>query len=277
MKGRIAWPVLLVFPAVAACGQSPADAPAAPATAPAAPAAAAAPAGPVRYTYRIVATYPHDPRAFTQGLFEAQGELYESTGQVGESTIRRVRIEDGEVLQAVHIPREQFGEGIVNWGDQIISISWRDGIGYRWDRRTLRRLGEWRYRGEGWGLTQNGRDIIMSDGTSELRFLDPATLQERRRLNVTLNGQPLADLNELEWIEGEVFANVWTTAAIVRIDPATGRVTGIVDLSSLAAENGGNDPDSVLNGIAYDAAGDRLFVTGKNWPRLYEIDLVPQP
>ena len=271
MKSDIPGPALLLSLAVAGCGEAPAGSPPAPA------AAVIASAGPARYTYRIVATYPHDRRAFTQGLFVLDGELYESTGQVGESTIRRVRIEDGRVLQSVHIPRDQFGEGIVNWGDEIISISWRHGIGYRWNRRTLRRLGEWRYGGEGWGLTQNGRDIIMSDGTSELRFLDPATLQERRRLSVTLNGQPLDRLNELEWVEGEVFANVWTSAAIVRIDPASGRVTGIVDLSPLAAENGGRDSDSVLNGIAYDAAGDRLFVTGKNWPRLYEIDLVPQP
>jgi glutamine cyclotransferase len=262
---------LLVLLAVAACAEVPASTPQAPAE------ALAESAGPERYTYRIVATYPHDRRAFTQGLFVLEGELYESTGQVGQSTIRRVRIEDGRVLQSVHIPRDQFGEGIVNWGDEIINISWQDGIGYRWDRRTFRRLGEWRYTGEGWGLTQNGRDIIMSDGTPELRFLDPDTLQERRRLTVTLNGQPLANLNELEWVEGEVFANVWMTPAIVRIDPTTGRVTGIVDLSALAAENGGSDSDNVLNGIAYDAAGDRLFLTGKNWPRLYEIDLVPQP
>ena len=261
---RLATVILL---AVAACGQAPEGAPAAP----------AASADPVRYTYRIVATYPHDPRAFTQGLFDLHGELYESTGQFGLSTIRRVRIADGQVLQSVSIPPDQFGEGIVNWGDQIINISWRGGIGYRWDRRTLRRLAEWHYTGEGWGLTQNGRDIIMSDGTPELRFLDPRTLQERRRLNVTLNGQPLDKLNELEWVRGEIFANVWTRPEIVRIDPANGRVTGVIDLSPLAAENGSSDPDSVLNGIAYDAAHDRLFVTGKNWPRLYEIDLVPQP
>ena len=269
MKDRLPWRVLFIPLAFAACGQAPEGSPAAPA------AAEGAAAVPARYTYRIVATYPHDRRAFTQGLFSLGGELYESTGQFGESTIRRVRIEDGRVLRSVNLPRDQFGEGIVNWGNQIISITWQGGIGHRWDRQTLRHLGEWSYPGEGWGLTQNGRDIIMSDGTSELRFLDPDTLQERRRLNVTLNGQPLADLNELEWIRGEIFANVWTTPEIVRIDPATGRVTGIVDLSPLAAENGGNDPENVLNGVAYDAVGDRLFVTGKNWPRLYEIDLVP--
>jgi len=228
------------------------------------------------YDYRIVRAYPHDPGAYTQGLFYLDGRLYESTGQVGGSTIRQVRIEDGRVLRSVSIPPGQFGEGIVNWGSQIISITWTSGIGYRWDRRTLRRLGQWNYPGEGWGLTQNGADIIMSDGSAELRFLDPATLAERRRLSVTMRGRPLARLNELEWVNGQIFANVWHTAIIARIDPASGRVTGIIDLGLLASENGGGD-DNVLNGIAYDAARDRLFVTGKNWPRLYEIDLVPRP
>jgi len=231
---------------------------------------------PAIYDYRIVGTYPHDPGAYTQGLFYLDGRLYESTGQVGRSTIRQVRIMDGRVLRSAAIPAGHFGEGIVNWGSQIISITWQGGIGWRWDRRTLRRLGQWRYPGEGWGLTQNGAEIIMSDGSAELRFLDPAALAERRRIAVTLRGQPLALLNELEWVNGEIFANVWHSAIIARIDPASGRVTGIIDLGPLVSENGGGD-DNVLNGIAYDAAGDRLFVTGKNWSRLYEIDLVPRP
>jgi glutamine cyclotransferase len=235
---------------------------------------AAAEPAPATYNYRIVATYPHDPRAFTQGLVFLGGQLYESTGQIGQSTIRRVNIADGRVLQSVAIPPGQFGEGIVDWGDQIISITWQGGTGYRWDRATLRRLGEWTYDGQGWGLTRNGTDIVMSDGTPELRFLDPATLAERRRVTVTLQGEPIANLNELEWIHGEVFANIWQTGFIYRIDPASGRVTGIIDLRPLVAGNGDN-VDNVLNGIAYDAAGDRLFVTGKNWSRLYEIDLVP--
>ena len=179
----------------------------------------------------------------------------------------------GRVLQSVPIPPGQFGEGIVNWRDQIVSITWMGGVGYRWDRRTLRQLGEWHYQGEGWGLTQNGHDIIMSDGSPQLRFLDPATLTERRRITVTVNGNPIDRLNELEWVNGEVFANVWHTPMIVRIDPASGRVTGVIDLRVLVAENSG-DEDAVLNGIAYDAARDRLFVTGKNWANLYEVDLV---
>ena len=228
---------------------------------------------PAIYDYRIVATYPHDPAAYTQGLVYLDGEMLESTGRVGTSYIRRVRFQDGRVVRQVTIPPGQFGEGIVNWGRQLVSITWTDGIGYRWDRRTLRRLGQWRYPGEGWGLTQNGREIVMSDGTSQLRFLDPATLGERRRLNVTLRGRPLERLNELEWVNGEIYANVWMTPFIARIDPVSGVVTGLIDLTRLAAENSTED-DAVLNGIAYDPARDRLFVTGKLWPRLYEIDLV---
>ena len=238
--------------------------------------AAAEPAPPPVYGYRLVATYPHDPDAYTQGLFYLDGHLYESTGLVGRSTIRKVNIADGRVLQSVPIPPGRFGEGIVNWRRQIVSITWQGGIGYRWELATLRRLGEWRYPGEGWGLTQNGREIIMSDGTPALRFLDPATLAERRRITVTISGRPLAALNELEWVNGEIFANVWHSPFIVRIDPASGRVTGVIDLRELAAENSAGE-DNVLNGIAYDAAQDRLFVTGKLWSRLYEIDLVPAP
>lgn len=225
--------------------------------------------------FRIVATYPHDPRAFTQGLIWQDGRLYESTGQIGYSTIRRVNLDDGRVLQSVDLPQGQFGEGIVDWGDQIINFSWQNGIGYRWDRRTLRRLGEWRYNGEGWGLTRSNSEIIMSDGTHELRFLDPATLNERRRIQVTDQGVPVPRLNELEWVNGEIFANVWLTPMIARIDPVSGRVTGWIDLTALAIQNG-RDQDSVLNGIAYDAARDRLFVTGKYWSNLYEIDLTPR-
>ena len=244
--------------------------------APAAPAddsaRAAAPAA-VNYGYRVVATYPHDPRAFTQGLFYLNGHLYESTGQVGQSTIRKVHFEDGRVLQSVPIPPGLFGEGIVNFGNEIVSITWQGGRGFRWDLATLRQTGEWRYEGEGWGLTQNGTDIIMSDGSSALRFLDPVTLAERRRITVTRGGIEQTQLNELEWVNGEIFANVWQTPLIVRIDPASGRVTGVIDLTALAAENG-DASDRVLNGIAYDRQRDRLFVTGKYWPRLYEIDLV---
>jgi glutamine cyclotransferase len=221
-----------------------------------------------------VNTYPHDQHAFTQGLFYLNGNLYESTGQVGQSTIRKVHFEDGRVLQSVPIPPGLFGEGIVNFGNQIVSITWQGGNGYRWDLPTLRRTGDWHYEGEGWGLTQNGTDIIMSDGTSAIRFLDPVTLAERRRITVTIQGTELTELNELEYVNGEIYANIWQTPRIARIDPNTGRVTGIIDLSGIANQNT-TSPDAVLNGIAYDAQHRRLFVTGKLWPRLYEIELVP--
>jgi glutamine cyclotransferase len=236
--------------------------------------AQAAEPAPAVYNYRVVHTYPHDRNAFTQGLFYLNGRLYESTGQVGQSTIRHVNIEDGHVLQSVPIPPGLFGEGITNFGNEIVSITWQGGNGYRWDLATLRQKGEWHYEGEGWGLTQNGTDIIMSDGTSAIRFLDPVTLNERRRITVTLQGTELTQLNELEWVNGEIYANIWQTPRIARIDPATGRVTGIIDLTGIANENT-TSSDAVLNGIAYDAQGDRLFVTGKLWPHLYEIDLVP--
>ena len=237
--------------------------------APAAPATAPAPV----YGYSIVRTYPHDPAAYTQGLLYLDGHLYESTGQIGQSTLRKVDLAKGRVLKSAKIPTPHFGEGIVNWGSQILSITWQSGLGFRWDRETFRKLGEFRYPGEGWGLTQNGRDIIMSDGTPELRFLDPATLAERKRVKVTLNGRAVANLNELEWVNGQIFANVWQTEFIVRIDPASGKVVGLIDLRGLQAKAGRSGIDDVLNGIAYDAKGDRLFVTGKMWPSLYEIKL----
>jgi glutamine cyclotransferase len=240
-------------------------------------AAAAAPAATPRtapvQSYRVVKAYPHDPAAFTEGLFYLDGRLFESTGLNGRSDIREVALETGRVLRSVRIADVYFGEGIVNWGSQILSLTWQNGVGFRWNRADFRPLGQFRYAGEGWGLTQNGRDIIMSDGTPVLRFLDPATLQVRRRLTVTDGGRRIARLNELEWVKGEIYANVWMTTLIARIDPGSGKVKGWIDLAGLAEQNMLGNSDSVLNGIAYDAARDRLFVTGKNWPRLYEIDL----
>lgn len=223
----------------------------------------------------IKATYPHDTGAFTQGLFFADGQLYESTGQLGQSTIRKVRLSDGKVLQSATIPTEQFGEGSTAWGKQIVSLTWQHGIGYRWDRATLRRIGSFRYGGEGWGLTGNGRSLIMSDGTAALRFLDPATFKEQRRINITAAGRPVTQLNELEWVNGEVWANIWQSSRIARIDPASGAVKGWVDLAPLVRLSGRSGPDDVLNGIAYEPRSKRLFVTGKLWPKLYEIRLKP--
>jgi len=220
-----------------------------------------------------VRTYPHDEQAFTQGLFWLDGRLYESTGLEGRSTIREVALADGRVVRSVALPSDLFGEGIVNWGSEIVSITWRSGIGFRWDRASFARRAEWRYPGEGWGLTQDGTHIIMSDGTPELRFLDPRTLAEVRRIRVTSEGQPLFDLNELEYVRGEILANVWRTNLIARIDPATGNVTGWIDLSPLADRARAAGRSDVLNGIAWDARHERLFVTGKNWPMLFELKL----
>jgi glutaminyl-peptide cyclotransferase len=240
--------------------------------------AASPPAKPTPvYTYRIVHTYPHDIHAFTEGLFYLNGHLYESTGLNGQSQIREEGLEDGHVLRSVPVDRRYFGEGIVNWGPEILSLTWQGNVGFRWRRSDFAQTGEFHYPGEGWALTQNGTDIIMSDGTEQLRFLDPRTMAERRRIIVTDQGQPVQRLNELEWVKGEIFANVWMTPRIARIDPKTGHVTGWIDLTPLVAEYGPPDEDSVLNGIAYDAAHDRLFVTGKNWPHLFEIRLLPPP
>jgi glutamine cyclotransferase len=236
---------------------------------------ASAPAEPRIDSYRVVRAYPHDPTAFTEGLFYLDGKLYESTGLNRQSTLREVRLEDGKVLRSVSLEPQYFGEGIVNWGPDILSLTGQDGVGFRWNRSDFRRKGQFRYPGEGWALTQDGKNIIMSDGTAELRFLDPATMAERKRVTVTFNGQPVERLNELEYVKGEVFANIWMGRRIARIDPKSGRVKGWIDLAALALENANGDPDAVLNGIAYDSKGDRLFVTGKNWAKLFEIKIVP--
>jgi glutamine cyclotransferase len=228
------------------------------------------------YGYKIVHSYPHDSRAFTEGLFYLDGFLFESTGQPGQSSIRKVRLADGAVLQSQSIPAPIFGEGIVNWNNEIVSLTWRDGIGWRWNLESFAKEIEFHYPGEGWALTQDGTDIIMSDGTPTLRILDPATLKERRRLTVTAEGKPVANLNELEWVAGEIFANVWMTNRIARINPITGAVIGWIDLSGLPETLVTLNPDAVPNGIAYDKEHDRLFVTGKYWPHLYEIRLAPR-
>lgn len=227
------------------------------------------------YGYEIVRTYPHDALAFTQGLFFLDGHLYESTGLQGRSSVRKVRLEDGAVLQKHDLPRQYFGEGIVGWKDRIVGLTYRSGTGFVYDLKTFKPLRQFKYRGEGWGLTHDGKRLIMSDGTAELRFWDPQTLQEIGRLQVTDGGRPVPHLNELEWVKGEIFANVWQTDRIARIDPGSGRVTGWIDLTGLlpAADRIEGYTD-VLNGIAYDAAQDRLFVTGKRWPKLFEIRIV---
>jgi glutamine cyclotransferase len=226
------------------------------------------------YDAEVVRTYPHDTAAFTEGLFYLNGFLYESTGLEQHSSIRKVRIETGAVLQQVDIPPQYFGEGIVNWKGHLISLTWKSHRGFVFDLATFKLQKQFDYEGEGWALTQDGKQLIMSDGTSSLRFFNPDTLKETGRLPVTLDGKALHNVNELEWVNGEIYANVWETDWIVRIDPHTGNVLGLVDLKGLLSPSDHvTGPDAVLNGIAYDPKGDRLFVTGKNWPKVFEIRL----
>jgi glutamine cyclotransferase len=222
------------------------------------------------FTYHIVNIYPHDRTAFTQGLQYVDGVLYEGTGLEGQSTIRKVKLETGQVLQQRRLDSRYFGEGIVVWKKSLIQLTYTTEIGFVYDLATFDRLKAFNYTGEGWGLTQDGKRLIMSDGSSSLRFLDPETLKETGRLQVKDGARPVSNLNELEFVKGEILANVWQTNRIARISPQTGRVTGWIDLSGLLDPHDAAGVD-VLNGIAYDAAGDRLFVTGKLWPKLFEI------
>lgn len=219
----------------------------------------------------VVARYPHDTGAFTEGLVWHDGALFESTGQEGKSDVRRVDLATGKVLAKRTIPAAQFGEGLALWNGALISLTWHDGIAHRWDVRTLKPTGTNRYTGEGWGLTSDGSALIQSDGSPALIYRDPKTLKETRRLAVTIDGRPLTQINELEYVRGAVLANVWQTGFLVRIDPATGKVNAVIDLRPLVAEVATTDRDAVLNGIAWDAKQGRLFVTGKYWPTLFEI------
>ncbi|MGE0372561.1 MAG: glutaminyl-peptide cyclotransferase [Gammaproteobacteria bacterium] len=224
--------------------------------------------------FRIVRIYPHDRHAFTQGLVYQDGVLYEGTGLNGASSVRRVELKSGRVLQKLPLDGKYFGEGLAAWGPNLIQLTLRSNLGFVYDRATLRLRQTFTYAGEGWGLTHDGERLIMSDGTSVLRYLNPWTFQEMGVLPVRDGGREVAGLNELEYVNGEIFANVWPTDRIVRIAAGTGAVTGWIDLAGLLAPADKGAPGSVLNGIAYDAENDRLFVTGKRWPRLFEIRLV---
>jgi glutaminyl-peptide cyclotransferase len=221
------------------------------------------------YKAEVVATRPHDSEAFTEGLFFRDGMLYESTGEVGTSGFRKVKPETGEIVQQSELPPPYFGEGIIAWKDRLYQVTWQDKAGFIYNLKDFSQRGTFSYTGEGWGLTHDDKSLILSDGTPTLRFLDPETLKVTRTLDVTADGCPLKNLNELEWIDGEIWANVWQTNLIARIDPASGKVRSFVDLTGLGPYQ--SDQDDVANGIAWDAAGKRLFVTGKHWPQLYEI------
>lgn len=228
------------------------------------------------FGYKIIKVFPHDPEAFTQGLVFDRGALYEGTGLLGKSSLRKVDPKTGHTLKMVQVPDQYFGEGITLWGDRIIQLTWKSGIGLVYDRETFRLLKRFDYFTEGWGITQDGKQLIMSDGTSFLHFWDPRRLKEIKRIQVQDHGVPISGLNELEYIKGEVFANVYPSDRIVRISPQTGRVTGWIDLRGLLSAKDRSRPVDVLNGIAYDAREDRILVTGKYWPHLFEIRLIPR-
>nr|WP_202412888.1 glutaminyl-peptide cyclotransferase [Duganella lactea] len=229
------------------------------------------------YDFKVVHSYPHDPQAFTQGLLYRDGFLYESTGLNGKSSIRKVDLATGKVLQSQNIPPQYFGEGMTASGDTLVSITWQSQTGFVFDLKTFEMKSQFAYPGEGWGLASNGKELVLSDGSATLRFLDPATFLEVRRVKVTADGIAVDQLNELEVVEGEIFANIWHTNTIARIDQRTGKITGWIDFGKLYPDAGkGPNGENVMNGIAYDAEKKRLFVTGKLWPKIYEVKIVPR-
>lgn len=229
-----------------------------------------------QYTYRVVHVYPHDPQAFTQGLEYQAGFLYEGTGLRGHSTLRKVELPTGKVLRAIALDPGFFGEGITVINGRVVQLTWQAQEGFVYDQQTFRLLHTFQYSGEGWGLTNDSKRIYMSDGTAQIRCLDPLTLKELRRFTVHDGDRQITELNELEWVRGEIYANVWQTDRIARIAPSDGRVLGWIDLSGILPKQDQNGQIDVLNGIAYDSMGDRLFVTGKLWPKLFEIRIVPK-
>jgi glutamine cyclotransferase len=236
----------------------------------------ASPHRPQEYTFAIVAAYPHDATAFTQGLAYRDGFLYEGTGREGQSSLRKVRLDTGAVVQQVNLEPDLFGEGITLLNGKVIQLTWKSEIGFVYDLNSFRLLRRFSYSGEGWGLATNGRELFLSDGTSEIRVLDGETFQEKRRLKVHDGSTPVDQLNELEFVEGQIFANVWHSNRVARISPQTGDVIGWIDLTGLLSPMYRLEPEAVLNGIAYDAVRKRLFVTGKLWPRVFEIKLSPK-
>jgi glutaminyl-peptide cyclotransferase len=243
--------------------------------------------GPVPvYTYEIVKTYPHDPKAFTEGLFYHDGFLYESTGQEGHSTLRRVELETGKVVQQFELPRESFGEGISLLNGKIYQLTWREGLCRVFDAKNFTLLKEFDYQGEGWGMTTDGTNLFMTDRTHVIRIMDPETFKQVRSIVVLReDGKPLYQINELEFIKGEIWANVWHSEDpqilgkpnyIARIDPTNGKLLGWIDLAGISPDDVARDTENTLNGIAYDAAADRIFVTGKNWKKLFEIKVKPK-
>jgi glutamine cyclotransferase len=226
--------------------------------------------------FRVVAAYPHDPQAFTQGLIVANGVMYEGTGQEGASSVRQVDLVTGRVQRSIPLNQNYFGEGIAVLGDKLYQLTWKNRLAIVYELPTLSPVSSFRYSGEGWGLTTDGEQLIMSDGTATLRFLDPKTFEVKRRVTVKSRSGQVDKLNELEFVNGEIYANIWYSDTIVRISPKTGDVLGWIDLSNLWPQNQRPTREHVLNGIAYDADQKKLYVTGKNWPQLYQIEIVPR-
>jgi glutaminyl-peptide cyclotransferase len=224
-------------------------------------------------SYKVIATFPHDTSSFTQGLvFASDGQLYESTGLEGESTLRRVDIATGQTLQRIDVPSRYFAEGLAMVGDELLQLTWRHKLGFVYDRKTFKQKRTFSYNTEGWGIAYDGTSsLVMSDGSDTLTFLDPKALKVTKTMRVLDAGRPVSNLNELEWIEGEIWANIWMTDRIARISPRTGEVNAWIDLSSLYPAAQRVPPADVMNGIAYDKATRRIYVTGKKWPRLYQI------
>lgn len=229
---------------------------------------------PVEYTYKVKNTYPHDTGSFTQGLYWHDGHLWESTGQYGESRLLEVEPHTGRIVRSVEVGQEYFAEGAVLAGDKIYQLTWQNGVAFVYDAATLERTGQFRSQGEGWGLTTDGTHLYMSDGSARIIVIDPADFSRKRSINVRSGRRAQRMLNELEWIDGKIWANVYLTDQIVIIDPSTGQVEGIVDLSGLLPAGDYTADTDVLNGIAYDPVGKRIFVTGKYWPKLFEIEIV---
>ena len=223
--------------------------------------------------YEVVNSFPHDPTAFTQGLIFEDGALIESTGLEKHSTLRRVELQTGKVLQKVDVAPYYFAEGMTLFGGKIYQLTWKGEKGFVYDPKTFEKTGEFKYEGEGWGLTHDVDSLILSDGSNKIRFLDPATSQVKRTISIFDRGEPLVEINELEYVKGEIFANIWHDNRVARIDPQTGHINGWIDLGGLLKPGETTDSEAVLNGIAYDETSDRLFVTGKLWPKLFEIKL----
>jgi glutamine cyclotransferase len=226
------------------------------------------------YTYQILNTYPHDQSAFTEGLVFEDGVIYEGTGLYKYSNLRRVELETGKILQIRELSNQYFGEGITIYGNKIIQLTWKSHLGFVYDKYNFKLLQEFNYPTEGWGITYDGDFLIMSDGTSTLHFLDPETFEEMSQIEVYENDIPVTKINELEYVQGEIFANIWLTERIARINPLTGQVTGWIDLKGILSPEDYSEKVDVLNGIAYDAKSNRLWVTGKFWPKLFEIELI---